>query len=77
MSNDFSRVLLAQIMPEVREHTIIEQRKASYVMCLERGREYEFHGPEKFYWHGRASDAYEARYKGWDAWLNSMKRTKT
>jgi len=30
---------------------------------------WEFHGPENFYWYGRAHNAYEARYKGWMAWL--------
>jgi len=30
---------------------------------------WEFHGPEKFYWYGRAYNAYEARAKGWMAWL--------
>jgi hypothetical protein len=31
--------------------------------------QWEFHGPGNFYWHGRASNAYDARYKGWMAWL--------
>jgi hypothetical protein len=30
---------------------------------------FEFHGPDKFYWHGRAVNAYDARYHGWVAWL--------
>lgn len=32
---------------------------------------WEFHGPDKFYWNGSAYNAYEARYKGWMAWLRS------
>ena len=36
-----------------------------------RGDHWEFHGPDKFYWHGSASGAYDARYKGWMAWLAS------
>jgi len=32
---------------------------------------WEFHGPDKFYWHGRAANAYHARYQGWTAWLRS------
>lgn len=80
MSSDdvaFSRALLAQIMPEVLTNTTLKQRKQVWVHCLERGKLFEFHGPDKFYWHGRANDMYEARYKGWDAWLNSMKREQT
>jgi hypothetical protein len=34
------------------------------------GRDHwEFHGPENFYWHGRADNANDARAKGWNAWL--------
>lgn len=31
--------------------------------------QWEFHGPEKYLWYGTAGNAYEARYKGWMAWL--------
>ena len=31
---------------------------------------YEFHGPDKFYWHGSADNAYDARAKGWSAYLD-------
>ena len=30
---------------------------------------WEFHGPDKFYWHGSADNAWDCRYKGWMAWL--------
>lgn len=34
------------------------------------GRDHwEFHGPDGFYWHGRADNAIDARAKGWSAWL--------
>lgn len=33
---------------------------------------WEFHGPGDYYWNGRASNAYEARYKGWMAWLRKQ-----
>ena len=37
------------------------------------GRDHwEFHGPDKFYWHGSAGNAYEARYKGWSAWIDTQ-----
>lgn len=29
---------------------------------------WEFHGPNGFYWHGSADNAYDARAKGWQAW---------
>lgn len=32
---------------------------------------WEFHGPDEFYWHGSAGNAYDARYHGWMAWLRS------
>lgn len=35
------------------------------------GRDHwEFHGPDNYYWHGRADNAYDARAKGWQAWLS-------
>ncbi|NEX60165.1 hypothetical protein [Noviherbaspirillum galbum] len=33
---------------------------------------WEFHGPDGFYWDGRADGAYHARYQGWMAWLKTM-----
>ena len=33
---------------------------------------WEFHGPDGFYWHGSADNAYEARAKGWSAWLRKQ-----
>jgi hypothetical protein len=33
---------------------------------------WEFHGPDGFYWWGRAADAYDARFKGWSAWLEKQ-----
>ncbi len=31
--------------------------------------QWEFHGPDNFYTHFRAEDAYDARAKGWEEWL--------
>lgn len=63
----FSRTLLAQILPALRK---VGKRvtKDAWVYHFHRDH-WEFHGPDKFYWHGSASNAYEARYKGWSAWL--------
>jgi hypothetical protein len=34
---------------------------------------WEFHGPNNgSYWHGRAANAYDARYKGWMDWLRKV-----
>jgi hypothetical protein len=64
----FCRALLSQIVPEVRAAGK-SPRNDAWVWHSMR-YSWEFHGPEKFYWHGRAYNAYEARYKGWRAWLD-------
>ena len=35
--------------------------------------QWEFHGPGKFHWNGRAANAYDARFKGWSMWLDRQK----
>lgn len=70
LDSDFGRALLAQVMPEVREYTTAAQRKETWTYHFDRDH-WEFHGPDKFYWHGSAGSAYEARYKGWCAYLAS------
>lgn len=44
--------------------------KSAWVWSGDR-RNWEFHGPDQFVWHGRAHNAYEARAKGWQAWLEN------
>lgn len=58
-------------------HTLVKQHfpdlhlmKAAWVWHAGRDL-WEFHGPDKFYWHGRAANAYGARYAGWMAYLRS------
>lgn len=64
----FCRTLLRQVLPEVRASG---KRINKDAWVWNAGRDHwEFHGPDKFYWHGRAANAYEARYKGWRAWLD-------
>jgi len=67
----FCRSLLAATMTDVRKHTTAEQRKAAWVIRTDRSR-WEFHGPERFYWYGRADNAYDARSSGWAAWLRQQ-----
>lgn len=45
--------------------------KDAWVWCAGRDH-WEFHGPDNFYWHGSAGNAYEARYKGWNAWMRKQ-----
>lgn len=63
----FTRMLLGQITPAVREAGY-RVMKDGWVYHF-HGDHWEFHGPQEFYWHGNAGTAYDARYKGWSAWL--------
>jgi hypothetical protein len=65
---EFSRQLLRQIVPTLKEKGM-RVLKDAWVYGYGRDQ-WEFHGPNKFFWHGRASNAYEARFKGWQAWLD-------
>lgn len=64
----FCRAMLALVMRDVREVTTAQERKAAWVYKTDR-RSWEFHGPHAFYWYGTAGNAFDARYKGWSAWL--------
>lgn len=63
----FSRHLLGQIVPTLR--TLGQRVNADAWVWHFMRDHWEFHGPDKFYWHGSAGNAYEARYKGWNAWI--------
>lgn len=63
----FGRALLAQAIPLVRKAGK-RVNKDAWVWHFQRDH-WEFHGPDEFYWHGSAGNAYEARYKGWMSWL--------
>lgn len=68
----FGRLLLAEARKLVKKNfPKINMRTEAWVYHFHRDH-WEFHGPDGFYWHGSASNAYEARYKGWMAWLNKM-----
>jgi hypothetical protein len=67
----FCRLMLQETHVLVKRHfPEINLRKDAWVWCAGRNH-WEFHGPSKYYWHGNASNAYQARYKGWLAWLES------
>lgn len=68
----FTRALLSSGVELVRKHfPTVKTRKDAWVYHFNSDH-WEFHGPNGFYWHGSASDAYEARYKGWMAWLEKQ-----
>ena len=69
--HDFCRTHLRIVMEDVKRLTIAEQRKGAWVW--HDGRQMaEFHGPDKFYWSGNACCKWEARAKGWEAWLREF-----
>ena len=66
----FGRILLSQLKPAMIK---AGKRLMKDAWVYEFGcNDWEFHGPDNYYWHGNASGAYEARYKGWMAWLESQ-----
>jgi len=67
----FTRTLLALVMPDVKANTTIEQRKSTWTYNFGRNH-WEFHGPDGFYWHGSADNAYDARYNGWCRYLGEV-----
>lgn len=78
----FCRKLLELVHVDVRKHYLtvkcenIGVRKLLQLAWVWKdGRDcWEFHGPGNYYWHGRADNAYDARAKGWNAWLEHQKR---
>ncbi len=67
---NFSRSFLAEVHAEVKRNYPEIQRimRAAWVIHTTFGQ-WEFHGPDNFYTHFRAEDAYHARAKGWEAWM--------
>lgn len=71
---EFDRALLREAHKEVKQRfPQINLRKDAWVWRFMR-QHWEFHGPDNFYWHGSACSAYEARAKGWSAWLDAQDR---
>ncbi|HWS68097.1 MAG TPA: hypothetical protein VN325_35440 [Steroidobacteraceae bacterium] len=64
----FCRALLRIVLTDIKPLTTPAERKDAWVYkCMED--HWEFHGPSGFYWHGSADNAYDARAKGWQAWM--------
>jgi hypothetical protein len=62
----FCRTLLAAAHRDVKEFAPDTNLRDACVWSSGR-HQWEFHGPDKFYWHGRADNAFHARYRGWVA----------
>ncbi len=69
---EFSRELLKVVLQEVKAAFPDIKVSEAWVYKYNDGR-WEFHGPNKYYWYGRADNAYDARYKGWVSWLETRK----
>lgn len=63
----FCRLLLKEVMEDVRQETTARQRKS--VWTWKTGNQHEFHGPDGFYWHGKTCCKWAASSAGWNAWL--------
>jgi hypothetical protein len=64
----FSRALLGEAHTAVKQFAPKTKLRDAWVWHAGRDH-WEFHGPNNFYWHGRAGNAYDARFNGWIAWL--------
>ena len=69
----FCRLLLREVIAEVRAAFPGIKVGQAWVWKFQRDQ-WEFHGPQGFYWHGRAANAYDARTKGWQAYLSERGR---
>jgi len=66
----FCRSLLTAVGKDIKAYVPGTRiYKDAWVWCAGRDH-WEFHGPENYYWHGSADNAYDARAKGWQAWLH-------
>jgi hypothetical protein len=67
----FCRALLSDVHKRVKEFDdTINLTKDAWVWHFHADH-WEFHGPDEFYWYGRATNAYDARSQGWNAWLEA------
>lgn len=67
--HSFCRGLLKEVMVDVARHTTPQQLKEAWAWKTPGIRGVEFHGPDGFYWHGSADCLWEAKSKGWEAWM--------
>ncbi len=66
----FSRLALSDVLPDVRKHVAgVKLREAWVWKCGED--HWEFHYGD-YYWHGSADNAFDARARGWSAYLAKL-----
>lgn len=65
----FCRALLSSVHTDVKAYRPTVNLKSDAWTYHTFSDNWEFHGPDDFYWYGSAGNAFEARYKGWSAWL--------
>lgn len=64
---EFQLLLYREIAADVRRYDPTIKLRDAWVWCAGRDH-WEFHFGD-FYWHGSAGGAYDARAKGWEAYL--------
>lgn len=78
VNTQFCRIYLRETHKDVKKAIPgVNLRKAAWVHNTGGGDSWEFQtvereGVEKFYWYGGAYNAYEARAKGWSAYLSKF-----
>ena len=68
--HDFCRLLLKDVMKDVRKHVSVKDRKKSWVW--ETFGSYEFHGPNDFYTVCKGDCKWSAKADGWIQYLESI-----
>ena len=63
----FCRLHLKEVMTDVRQVATSAQIDAAWAWKTSLGG--EFHGPGNLYWHGQVHCLWEAKARGWTAWL--------
>jgi hypothetical protein len=70
----FCRNMLQAICCEVRRKFPGTKVSEAWVWTDRRRRHWEFHFQGKLIWDGRADNAYDARYKGWMAFIDKYEQ---
>jgi len=72
-NHKFCRILLVEVMEDVRKHVSKEDIKSAWTWRSSSFRNTaEFHGPDDFNWHGQACCLWHARVQGWEAYLRKI-----
>ena len=66
----FCRSYLKELLQDAGEHISKEDQKAAWTH--KTGNQWEFHGPNDFYWHGQSCCSWYAKAEGWTSYLRSI-----